>query len=90
MAITSHVPQVVAFRYARLLQEEPGAEKLCGPVARELLRIASMDPAMWREILSANATNVEGDLRRLAAELEVAADELACDEKEVRRRTSLI
>jgi hypothetical protein len=36
-----------------------------------------MDPAMWREILSANATNVEGDLRRLAAGLEVAADELA-------------
>jgi hypothetical protein len=36
-----------------------------------------MDPAMWREILSANATNVESDLRRLAAELELAADELA-------------
>jgi prephenate dehydrogenase len=77
VAIASHVPQVVAFRYARLLREEPGAEKLCGPVARELLRIASMDPAMWREILSANATNVESDLRRLAAELAVAADELA-------------
>jgi prephenate dehydrogenase len=77
VAITSHVPQVVAYRYARLLQEERGAEKLCGPVARELLRIASMDPRMWREILAANATNVESDLRRLAAELEAAADELA-------------
>lgn len=79
VAITSHVPQVVAYCYTRLLQEERGAEKLCGPVARELLRIASMDPVMWREILSANATNVESDLRRLAAELEVAADELSAD-----------
>jgi prephenate dehydrogenase len=77
VAITSHVPQVVAYRYTRLLQEEGAAEQLCGPVARELLRIASMDPAMWREILSANATNVESDLRRLAVELEAAADELA-------------
>ncbi|MFY9738509.1 MAG: prephenate dehydrogenase/arogenate dehydrogenase family protein [Candidatus Cybelea sp.] len=77
VAITSHAPQIVAYRYTRLLQEERGAERLCGPVARELLRIASMDPVMWREILSANATNVERDLRRLAAELELAADELA-------------
>jgi prephenate dehydrogenase len=77
VAIASHVPQVLAYRYARLLKEERGAEKLYGPVARELLRIASMDPVMWREILSANAANVERDLRRLAADLEAAADELA-------------
>jgi prephenate dehydrogenase len=82
VAITSHVPQVIAYRYARLLQEEDGAERLCGPVARELLRIASMDPVMWRETLSANATNVESDLRRLAAELELAADELAAQRPE--------
>jgi prephenate dehydrogenase len=78
VAITSHVPQVFAYRYARLLREKEGdAERLCGPVARELLRIANMNPAMWQEILSANATNVESDLRRLAAELNAAADELS-------------
>jgi prephenate dehydrogenase len=78
VAITSHVPQVFAYRYARLLREKEGnAERLCGPVAREMLRIASMNPVMWGEILSANATNVESDLRRLAAELEAAADELS-------------
>jgi prephenate dehydrogenase len=80
VAITSHVPQVFAYRYARLLREKEGnAERLCGPVARELLRIAGMNPAMWREIFSANATNIESDLRRLAAELEAAADELSAD-----------
>lgn len=77
VSITSHVPQVFAYRYARLLHEEPGAERLCGPVARELLRIARMDSAMWREIFCANAANVERNLRRLAAELEAAADDLA-------------
>jgi prephenate dehydrogenase len=80
VAITSHVPQVFAYRYAGLLREKEGnAQRLCGPVARELLRIASMNPAMWREIFSANATNIESDLRRLAAELNVAADELSAD-----------
>jgi prephenate dehydrogenase len=78
VAITSHVPQAFAYRYARLLREkEDDAERLCGPVARELLRIANMNPAMWREIFSANAANVASDLRRLAAELEAAADELS-------------
>ncbi|HLY01322.1 MAG TPA: prephenate dehydrogenase/arogenate dehydrogenase family protein [Candidatus Cybelea sp.] len=81
VAITSHVPQVFAYRYARILREKEGnAERLRGPVARELLRIASMSPAMWREIFSANAANVESDLRRLAAELYAAADELSADQ----------
>jgi prephenate dehydrogenase len=78
VAITSHVPQAVAYCYARLLREgDAGAERLCGPVARELLRIAAMSPAMWRPIFAANATNVERELRRLAAELSAAADELS-------------
>jgi prephenate dehydrogenase len=78
VAITSHVPQVFAYCYARLLQEKEGnAERLCGPVARELLRIAKMNPEMWRDIFSANAINVASDLRQLAAELNAAADELS-------------
>jgi prephenate dehydrogenase len=63
-----------------LREKEGDAERLCGPVARELLRIAKMNPAMWDEILLANATNVESDLRRLAAELNAAADELSPSE----------
>lgn len=73
VAITSHVPQAFAYAYARLLQDTPGAELLCGPVARELLRIAKMDPAMWQEIFAANAVNVERELRRLIAALEKSA-----------------
>jgi prephenate dehydrogenase len=78
VSITSHVPQVVATHYARLLHRtDAQAERLCGPVARELLRIATMGDTMWRDILAANAANVSRDLRTLAAELEKAADGLA-------------
>jgi prephenate dehydrogenase len=76
VAITSHVPQVVAYCYARLLTDTEGAEQLYGPVARELLRIAKMDPTMWRDILAANSVNVVRDLRSLAAELEKAGSDL--------------
>ena len=76
VAITSHVPQVVAYCYARLLTDIEGAEQLYGPVARELLRIAKMDPTMWRDILAADSVNVVRDLRSLAAELEKAGSDL--------------
>jgi prephenate dehydrogenase len=79
VAITSHVPQVVAYCYAQLLTDTEGAERLCGPVARELLRIAKMDPAMWRDVLAANSVNVERDLRSLAAGLEKAGSDLKRD-----------
>ena len=78
VALKSHLPQVVASQYAALVyRREPDARQLCGPVARELLRIADMNPAMWREILKANAHNVEPLLHRLATELQAAADAIS-------------
>ena len=77
IAITSHVPQIVAWCYAKLLRSQgPDAEKLCGPVARELLRISGMGSAMWRDILTANAGNIEPQLRGLIGELDSASDAL--------------
>ncbi len=81
VAISSHVPQIVACCYASLLRADKGAAKrVCGPVARELLRISAMSFAMWRDTLSANAANIGPELRRLAAQLEVAADAMARDD----------
>ncbi|HEY2473991.1 MAG TPA: prephenate dehydrogenase/arogenate dehydrogenase family protein [Candidatus Cybelea sp.] len=74
VAITSHLPQVLAYCYARLLRDSPGVERLCGPVARELLRISTMGGAMWDDILAANAGNIERELRDLAADLEQVAN----------------
>ncbi len=71
VAITSHVPQIVAWCYAKLLRAQgTNAETLCGPVALELLRISGMSPTMWRDILSANADNIEPLLRKLMRALD--------------------
>lgn len=78
VAITSHVPQILAWNYAKLLRAQgEGAEKLCGPVARELLRISGMTATMWHDILKANAGNIEPQLRALCDELQAASSALS-------------
>ncbi|MBV9719831.1 MAG: prephenate dehydrogenase/arogenate dehydrogenase family protein [Candidatus Eremiobacteraeota bacterium] len=79
VALTSHVPQLVAYYYAALLRQGDWAkaERLCGPVASELLRISTMKFDMWRSVLQTNAANIEPQLRRLVRDLEGAADALA-------------
>lgn len=78
VALTSHLPQLIGACYARLVRDrEPGSARLRGPVANELLRLSGMSFAMWRDILRANAHNVEPELRRLSVELLAAADALA-------------
>jgi prephenate dehydrogenase len=78
VALTSELPQLVASCYAKLLRASAdGVEELCGPVARELLRISGMSFAMWRDILQANAANIEPQLHELIGELESAAAALA-------------
>lgn len=81
VALTSHLPQIVASCYAKLLRAGGSdAEKLSGPVARELLRVSGMSFAMWRDILEANAGNIEPALRALVRQLDSAAVALAdCD-----------
>jgi prephenate dehydrogenase len=77
VALASHLPQLVASCYAVLLRADDDARRLAGPVARELLRIAGMSFEMWRDILKANAAEIEPALRSLITQLEAAADALA-------------
>jgi prephenate dehydrogenase len=79
VALTSHLPQLLGVAYARLLREREVDERLCGPVARELLRVSKMTFAMWRQTLRANARNIDPELRRLNAALLSAADALAAE-----------
>jgi prephenate dehydrogenase len=76
VALTSHLPQLLGVAYARLLRAQEVDERLCGPVARELLRVSKMSFAMWRDILRTNARNIEPELRELSAALLSAADTL--------------
>jgi prephenate dehydrogenase len=76
VALTSHLPQLLGIAYARLLRGRDVDERLCGPVARELLRISTMNFAMWRDTLRSNARNIDPGLRELSAALISAADSL--------------
>jgi prephenate dehydrogenase len=78
VAMTSHLPQVVATLFGRRVANAAVAdvERYCGPVARELLRLSRSNPQMWREILETNSANVAKELRALASELQRIADSL--------------
>jgi prephenate dehydrogenase len=70
VALASHLPQLLAFAFARRVRLfGEAAEPMCGPVARELLRIANSNPSMWGPIFAANRENIEEELRALLAEL---------------------
>ncbi|MFC8304167.1 prephenate dehydrogenase [Specibacter sp. NPDC057265] len=73
VALVSHLPQVMASLVASRLQDTPGpALSLAGNGLRDVTRIAASDPALWVQILGANAPKlleimqgVRSDLDRL-------------------------
>jgi prephenate dehydrogenase len=78
VALSSHVPQLIGSCYAELIaSSDSAASQLCGPVARELLRISGMSFDMWREILRANSAPIVMELRSFGREIEKVADHLA-------------
>ncbi|MDT0157594.1 prephenate dehydrogenase [Microbacterium sp. ARD32] len=77
VALTSHVPQVVAsLLAARLASADEDSLTLAGQGVRDTTRIAASAPELWVQILSANAEPVvevldalAGDLQQLTAAL---------------------
>jgi prephenate dehydrogenase len=60
-AAVSHVPHLLAFAAINALSaQDQGAAfmKMAGPGFRDFSRIAASDPAVWRDILSVNQTEV--------------------------------
>ena len=78
VALTSHLPQLVAFAFVDRLLDVPDhvREGLTGPVAGELRRIGASDRALWSEIFALNRDDLAGQARALAATLNAAADAL--------------
>ncbi|MBI4939807.1 MAG: prephenate dehydrogenase [Actinobacteria bacterium] len=71
VAVVSHVPQVAASLVAARLRTAPeGAVGLAGQGLRDVTRIASSDPLLWAQILSANAAPVLDVLTALRADLD--------------------
>jgi prephenate dehydrogenase len=77
VALTSHVPQVVASLLAgRLADAEEGALRLAGQGVRDTTRIAASAPELWVQILGANAGPVVEILDALAGDLAEVASAL--------------
>src|SRR5690606_5104088 len=77
VALTSHVPQVVAsLLAARLATADEGALRLAGQGVRDTTRIAASAPELWVQILGANAQPVVEILDALADDLRDVSDAL--------------
>jgi prephenate dehydrogenase len=66
-AAVSHLPHLLAFAYFNAVAGQPAGRdylSLAGPGFRDFTRIAASDPAVWRDILSANREEVLKQLCR--------------------------
>ncbi|MEU9129851.1 prephenate dehydrogenase [Kitasatospora sp. NPDC048540] len=70
VALVSHAPQLVSSLVAaRLEHADETAVRLSGQGVRDVTRIAASNPALWVDILSANAGVVADILEEVAADL---------------------
>lgn len=71
VALVSHAPHLVAAMMASRLVDAPQHEmRLAGQGVADVTRIAGGDPALWTEILTANAAAVGNVLRGLRQDLD--------------------
>jgi len=77
VALTSHVPQLVASLLAgRFVAAPEGSLRLTGQGVRDTTRIAASAPELWVQILGANAAPVVTVLDELAEDLRAVSDAL--------------
>jgi prephenate dehydrogenase len=77
VALVSHVPQVAASLVAARLRHAPDAAvALAGQGLRDVTRVAGSDPALWAQILAANAGPVAAVLTQLRDDLDRVLDAL--------------
>lgn len=83
VAVTSHVPQVLSSALAELLLDlAPKQVQVSGQGLRDMTRIAGSDPALWSQILTANAGPVAEALREVADRIDGLAAALARPESD--------
>jgi prephenate dehydrogenase len=70
VALTSHVPHLMASLTAARLREGPAeTETLAGQGVRDVTRIAAGDPVLWADVVVSNAPAVAAVLRGVHADL---------------------
>lgn len=75
VALTSHLPQLVAYAFTQCVNERAAqnaelVDALCGPAARELLRLGRSSPQMWDEIFRENRDALARELHRFQRALD--------------------
>jgi prephenate dehydrogenase len=75
VALTSHLPQMLAYAFSQCVSERSRenpelVDALCGPAARELLRLGRSSPQLWDEIFSANQQALHAELTRFLAAID--------------------
>jgi prephenate dehydrogenase len=80
MAAVSHLPQLAANALGRVLTELGLAPDLLGPGGRDMTRLASSSPQMWREILAEAPRGSVEHLRTFARHAGALADLLEAGE----------
>jgi prephenate dehydrogenase len=75
VALTSHLPQLLAYAFTQCVNEQAGpnpelVDALCGPAAREFLRLGRSSPQMWDEIFAANREALQAELSRFLSAID--------------------
>ncbi len=82
VALVSHLPQLLSTALASVIGEQPGSEKVAGPAASDLTRLALSPYDIWRDIFSTNAASIDAALRTYIARLEALRVQLRSPEME--------
>ncbi|MCU7960562.1 MAG: prephenate dehydrogenase/arogenate dehydrogenase family protein [gamma proteobacterium symbiont of Bathyaustriella thionipta] len=85
LAATSHLPHMLAFTLVDTLAAMKENDEIFRYAAggfRDFTRIASSNPAMWRDICMANQQHLGEMLEHFAAELTDLAETLRCGDGE--------
>lgn len=75
VALTSHLPQLLAYAFTERINERAASDgeivdALCGPAARELLRLGRSSPQMWDEIFRENREELDREVQRFRKALD--------------------
>lgn len=77
VAEISHVPQIMSsLTAARLADVPPEDLRLAGQGVRDVTRIASSDPGLWRQIITGNRSEISTQLRAIRDDLDRVIDGL--------------
>lgn len=70
VALTSHLPQLISTALAASIGATPGAERVAGPAALDLTRLALSPYEIWRDIFATNSALIDAALGAFIGKLE--------------------